>query len=228
MQGMHDALSNAGAYKDKITDVTLMDSSYSYSHFADAAKWILSGSPGKALRIIGSPHQITTKKKFHEAYFGKSAIASRAKKAGFKVTHLSVAGDQPRKQDQGRATHARAYRRRQSPRRYLDYGRQAQPMRRFATMSWTMRSYRSVKVPEVRTTSASPSHHRRPWAVTRADWSKPEDLMCIADGAAKGGAKGGAGNVVTIDKDDDHVEPVATDGLIQDQLKEESRITSRR
>ncbi|MBZ0232454.1 MAG: D-alanyl-D-alanine carboxypeptidase family protein, partial [Deltaproteobacteria bacterium] len=91
-QGVHDALEGAGALLDQITDITLMDSSYSTAHFSDAADWMFQGAPGKSLRIIGSPDQI--KKGTHAGYFGKSKIESRAKKAGFEVEHLSVKGDE--------------------------------------------------------------------------------------------------------------------------------------
>jgi hypothetical protein len=57
-EGVHDALAHAGKYADTITDVTLMDSSYSTSHFLDAQAWLLSGSPGKTVRIIQSTDQL--------------------------------------------------------------------------------------------------------------------------------------------------------------------------
>jgi hypothetical protein len=92
--GVHDAMKGAGELLDHITDMTLMDSSYADSHFADASRWIFSGSAGKSLRIIGSPGQIQGKgASHHEGYFGKGALAHTAKKLGFTVEHLA-AGDQ--------------------------------------------------------------------------------------------------------------------------------------
>ena len=91
-QGVHDALEGAGELLDQITDLTLMDSSYSTAHFSDALDWILQGKPGKSLRIIGSPKQIGGGK--HAGYFGKSALGSKAGKKGFTVMHLPVKGDE--------------------------------------------------------------------------------------------------------------------------------------
>jgi hypothetical protein len=91
-QGVHDALQGAGDLLDHITDMTLMDSSYSAAHFKDAATWMFQGAPGKSLRIIGSPDQIDSG--VHSGTFGKSAINAHAKKAGYEVEHLSVKGDE--------------------------------------------------------------------------------------------------------------------------------------
>ncbi len=91
--GVHDAMKGAGELADHITDMTLMDSSYADAHFADASKWIFSGSSGKSLRIIGSPGQLQGKgASHHEGYFGKGALHAHAKKAGFTVEDLP-AGD---------------------------------------------------------------------------------------------------------------------------------------
>ncbi len=90
-QGVHDALEGAGDLIDHITDLTLMDSSYSSAHFSDAADWMFAGKAGKSLRIIGSPDQI--KSNVHGDYFGKSSINARAKKGGFEVEHLDTKGD---------------------------------------------------------------------------------------------------------------------------------------
>ncbi|HUQ02634.1 MAG TPA: D-alanyl-D-alanine carboxypeptidase family protein [Kofleriaceae bacterium] len=91
-QGVHDALEGAGDLLDHISDITLMDSSYSSAHFSDAADWMFQGQPGKSLRIIGSPDQI--KSGVHGGYFSKSAIEKRAGKGGYEVEHLSVKGDE--------------------------------------------------------------------------------------------------------------------------------------
>jgi hypothetical protein len=88
---VHDALQGAGDLLDHISDMTLMDSSYSDAHFKDAAKWMFQGAPGKSLRIIGSPDQIDSG--VHSGTFGKSAINSHAKQAGYDVEHLSTKGD---------------------------------------------------------------------------------------------------------------------------------------
>jgi hypothetical protein len=90
-QGVHDALKGAGDLLDHISDITLMDSSYSDAHFKDAAKWMFQGQPGKSLRIIGSPDQIDSG--MHSGTFSKSAINSHAKQAGYEVEHLSTKGD---------------------------------------------------------------------------------------------------------------------------------------
>jgi hypothetical protein len=55
--GVHEALSQAGRYNDTISDITLMDTNYSPTHFADASKWLYTGGPNKTLRIIQSPDQ---------------------------------------------------------------------------------------------------------------------------------------------------------------------------
>ena len=91
--GIHDALSGAGDLADEITDVTLMDTGYSERHFNDTAKWMYSGGPGKSVRIIGSRKQIE-ETRLHAGAFGKSALATSAKKHSCTATQLSVDGDQ--------------------------------------------------------------------------------------------------------------------------------------
>ncbi len=105
--GVHEALSTAGKYGDTITDLTLMDSEYSPSHFADAATWMYAGSPGKTVRIVQSERQIkhsyvskpdpTDAKKSISVpidpawrdYFGETEMKSHAPKgSGFTVTKL--------------------------------------------------------------------------------------------------------------------------------------------
>ncbi len=88
-EGVHSAMKGAGELADNITDMTLMDSSYSTSHFADARDWIFSGSPGKNLRIIGQKVQIRGERhKFHGAYFDPGPLGKYAAKQGFEVKHL--------------------------------------------------------------------------------------------------------------------------------------------
>jgi hypothetical protein len=88
--GVHDALSKAGNLADVITDVTLMDTGYSTTHFADTAKWMYKGSPGKSVRIIGSAAQI--KRDTHKGSFGPTALADGAKAHGFTVEDGGGAG----------------------------------------------------------------------------------------------------------------------------------------
>jgi hypothetical protein len=57
-KGIQDALTEDANYADKITDITLMDSSYSTSHFASTASWMFTGSPGKTVRIVQSKDQL--------------------------------------------------------------------------------------------------------------------------------------------------------------------------
>lgn len=57
-KGVQDALTQAGNYDDKITDITLMDSSYSTSHFESTATWMFKGSAGKTVRIVQSQDQL--------------------------------------------------------------------------------------------------------------------------------------------------------------------------
>ncbi len=57
-QGIDEAMSTMGKYSDTITDLTLMDTSYSNAHFADALNWLFTGSPGKTIRIAQSHDQL--------------------------------------------------------------------------------------------------------------------------------------------------------------------------
>lgn len=56
-KGVHEALSTAGKYSDTISDITLMDTNYSESHFADASAWLFAGKAGKTLRIVQGEDQ---------------------------------------------------------------------------------------------------------------------------------------------------------------------------
>jgi hypothetical protein len=64
--GVHEALSTAGRYEDTISDITLMDSSYSEVHFSDASKWMFKGPPNKTLRIVQSSDQINNRCPHHD------------------------------------------------------------------------------------------------------------------------------------------------------------------
>lgn len=75
--GMHDALSKAGDLADEITDVTFMDAGYGGGHFQDAAKWAVSGKPGKSVRIIGTNHQLEGTHR-HRGTFGRDALTKLA------------------------------------------------------------------------------------------------------------------------------------------------------
>jgi hypothetical protein len=57
-EGVHDALRTAGKYADTISDITLMDSSYSDTHFEDAVHWMFGKTPGKTIRIVQSEDQM--------------------------------------------------------------------------------------------------------------------------------------------------------------------------
>ena len=94
--GVHDALGKAGELADAITDITLMDTSYASSHFADTAKWMYAGKPGKNVRIIGTKHQITDKESSAHmwAYFSKAHLAKNAKVHGFTVEDVGGEGEQ--------------------------------------------------------------------------------------------------------------------------------------
>ncbi len=93
-EGVHQAMSSPkamGSLADKITDVTLMDSSYVGTHFADARDWIFTGSPGKNLRIIGQKVQMADRRKGgHHHYFDHDKLAPYAKKGGFELVELPV------------------------------------------------------------------------------------------------------------------------------------------
>jgi hypothetical protein len=107
-KGVNDALSQAGGYEDKITDITLMDSSYSSSHFASTSKWMFEGSPGKTVRIVQSLGQLQhgwVRDKdnpkgpklpvdpWHKKYFGEAELKGLAGKHGMTITKLSAGED---------------------------------------------------------------------------------------------------------------------------------------
>jgi|GEM_PF-3097412 len=106
-QGIHDALSSAakGKYADTISDITLMDSSYSPTHFGDTRDWLFTGSPGKTVRIVQSPDQLKhgyTKDKdkktvvveaWHKKYFDEGKLDAYAKAHKMSIKTQSVAGD---------------------------------------------------------------------------------------------------------------------------------------
>jgi len=110
-EGIHDALAQSGTYSDTITDLTLMDSSYSTSHFAEASKWMFAGSHNKTVRIVQSPDQIensyhkvknehdpnhqTTVRvdPFWRAYFGESQLKAAAATHKMTIKKLGVTGD---------------------------------------------------------------------------------------------------------------------------------------
>ena len=93
--GVHDALSKAGELADAITDITLMDTSYADVHFADTAKWMYAGKPGKNVRIIGTRHQITDKESSAHlwGYFSKAKLEKNAKAHGFTVEDVGGEGE---------------------------------------------------------------------------------------------------------------------------------------
>ena len=58
-EGVHDALRTAGKYAKNITDITLMDTSYSDVHFKDALNWMFdTDTLNKTIRIVQSEDQI--------------------------------------------------------------------------------------------------------------------------------------------------------------------------
>ena len=106
-EGVASTLKKAGALKNNITEVTLMDTAYSQTHFKLAEKWLYSGSSGKSLRIVGRIHQVQWRKyrKYkakggrpaykktisHHPWFGSREIKRRAAKyPGFKATNVKV------------------------------------------------------------------------------------------------------------------------------------------
>ena len=98
-QGIDEALVSAGKYADTISDLTLMDSSYSNTHFEHAQSWMFTHSPGKTIRIVQSQDQLlqshhqvpdpTPENPKHtkdetgpphwNAYFGDAALIAAAK-----------------------------------------------------------------------------------------------------------------------------------------------------
>jgi hypothetical protein len=108
-KGVYDALTEAGGYDDKITDITLMDSSYSPSHFAATSDWMFRGSPGKTVRIVQSAGQLDhgsitdpddpekKKKKrvapWHKKYFGEKELDGLAKTHKMTTKPLSAGED---------------------------------------------------------------------------------------------------------------------------------------
>ncbi|HEX7835922.1 MAG TPA: hypothetical protein VF469_00590, partial [Kofleriaceae bacterium] len=104
-EGMAHALHGAGALADSITDVTLMDSDYAESHYAEAVKWMFLGKPGtpaKNLRIVEQASQLAPTEKlkpdakrkphinYHDQYFKPGNLTALAAKHGCTVDHVYV------------------------------------------------------------------------------------------------------------------------------------------
>ncbi len=95
-EGVASTLRKAGALKDNITEVTLMDTAYTPSHFRLAEKWLYSGSPGKSLRIVGQRHQVKWPRRrkgrvdSHHPYFGHRNIIKRARYNRCVATNVKV------------------------------------------------------------------------------------------------------------------------------------------
>jgi hypothetical protein len=109
-EGIHDALSTKGKYGKSISDVTLMDSNYSETHFKDTQEWMFEPGDGpKTVRIIQSGGQIDnsyTKVKnpadpdgkkiskrvdpYWRAYFGDDQLdhAAALSKTGMTIKHV--------------------------------------------------------------------------------------------------------------------------------------------
>jgi hypothetical protein len=98
--GINEALGDTHGLEDTITDITLMDTDYSPSHFEATAKWLLKKPAAgqvpatKTLRISESDFQMkqAAAKGFKGAIktFGEDVFRPRAEKAGFTFTHLDA------------------------------------------------------------------------------------------------------------------------------------------
>lgn len=118
-KGLQDALNGdggtgPGGYRDTITDITLMDTSYEDGHFKATRDWLLGGSPGKTVRIVQSQHQITPparkdpdhpeapatrKPKYYLKHFSEAALEDAATKKGMSIVPIHSF---PRDMDQAR------------------------------------------------------------------------------------------------------------------------------
>jgi hypothetical protein len=101
-EGMHSALNGVkGDLADTITDVTLMDSDYSPSHYLDAVNWMFQGKGGKNLRIVEQAGQLapTDHRKpkdkddkphvnHHDQYFQPEKLKGLAEGHGCTVDHI--------------------------------------------------------------------------------------------------------------------------------------------
>ena len=107
-KGVHDALDEAGGYDDKITDVTLMDSSYTAGGFKSTSAWMFKGSPGKTVRIVESQGQLDhgwvkdpenpkgpklQVDPWHKKYFGEAELADLAKQHKMSIKKLAAGED---------------------------------------------------------------------------------------------------------------------------------------
>jgi hypothetical protein len=97
-EGVQQTLTTAGRFRDSLTEVTLIDAGYSKNLWLVVKKWLLSGKPGKSLRIVAQGHQVARPWDrpgkgitSHHPVFGRAQIVrKRNLPNGWTAKHLPI------------------------------------------------------------------------------------------------------------------------------------------